>query len=390
MATISPPVRRSRWLDPHASPLLRIDWLMWFAAGATTGLGLVMIHSATRNRARLTGRAIDPLYFVQRQGIAVVIGVVLAVIATAIDYRRLRDLWPLFYGLSLPLLLAVRFVGAGQGGTTAWFNVGPFQFQPSEVAKLVLIVALAGYCHRHQGELDAWHLAQALGLAAVPMGLVMLQNDLGTMLVMGVCVIAVLVVAGLKPVHLLVLFMVAASVLGGLLLSGKFTSYRLDRLTSFLDQNSDAPVQDLSSSEFNLRQAKAAIAAGGLTGQGLRNGTLTQAERVPEQRTDFIFTAVGEELGFVGGAVLLGLYALLVWRMWRTAGMVDDLFGSMVCIGFVAMFTFQVFENVGMTMGMMPITGIPLPFLSYGGSAMISYWVAVGIAQSIHRTRHEM
>ena len=368
---------------------MRLDWLLWFAAGATSGLGLLMIHSATRNRARLSGRAISELYFVQRQGVAVLVGVVIAVIATAFDYRKLRDLWPLFYGLSLPLLAAVRFVGAGQGGTTAWFNVGPFQFQPSEMAKLVLIVAMAGYCHRHQGELDAWHLAQALALAGVPMGLVMLQNDLGTMLVMGVCVIAVLVVAGLKPVHLLVLFLVAASVLGGLLMSGKFASYRLDRLTSFLDQSTNARVQDLSSSEFNLRQAKAAIASGGLTGQGLQHGPLTQNERVPEQRTDFIFTAVGEELGFAGGAVLMILYALVVWRTWRTAVTTTDLFGALIAIGLVAMFAFQVFENVGMTMGMMPITGIPLPFMSYGGSAMIAYWAAVGLVQSIHRHRLE-
>ena len=292
----------------------------------------------------------------------------------------------LYLGM-VPLLLIVRFVGQGRGGTTAWFNLGPFQFQPSELAKLVLVVSVAGYCHEHRGELDAYRLGVALLLAGVPMGLVMAQNDLGTMLVMAVCVIAVLVVAGLRAKQLAVLALVVASMVGVLVSTGVFESYRVDWLVGFLKQDVSKPVVDLSDTEYNYKQSRAAISHGGLTGTGVYQGPLTQLAFVPEQRTDFIFTAVGEELGFVGGALVLGLYGLLCWRLWRMAATMLDPFGVLIAIGLLAMFAFQVFENVGMTMGMMPITGIPLPFLSYGGSAMIAYWVAVGFIAGISYRR---
>ncbi len=379
---------RRRYFDPTANPLLRFDWLLLFAVGATCGFGLTMVYSTTRIALPKSKGHIAPTYYLERQGIALVIGVAVAALAMVIDYRKLRDLWPLAYGLSLPLLLAVRFVGVGTGGTTAWFNVGPFQFQPSELAKLVLIVSLAGFCSHHEGEFDAWRLVQVLALAGIPMALVMLQNDLGTMLVMAVCAIAVMVVAGLKPVHLVVLFLVTLSLFGGLLASGKFATYRLQRLTSFLDQSQTKPVDKQTNAEFSLQRALAANSNGGLTGQGLYKGVLTNTPNgVPAQRTDFIFTAVGEQLGFAGGAVLLALFALMVWRTWRIAATADDRFAQLIGIGFVAMFTFQIFENIGMTMGMMPITGIPLPFMSYGGSAMIAYWAAIGLIANIHFRR---
>jgi rod shape determining protein RodA len=369
--------------DPN--PIFHIDWLLLGAGAAISSLGLLMIYSATRTRMQLEG--LSRVYYVERQGIALAIGLVLGFVATVVDYRKLKELWPLLYGATLPLLLAVRVVGHDRGGTTAWFDVGPLQFQPSELAKLTLIVALAGYCQQHKGELDAWRLAVALTLAAIPMGLVMLQNDLGTMLVMAVCVVAILVVAGLKPVHIAVLALVGATLLGALVVSGTFSSYRADRLTSFIHQESNVNLSKASEAQYSLAQSKAAIAHGGLSGQGLFNGTLTKTNAVPEQHTDFIFTAVGEELGFRGGALLLALYALLVWRTWRTALTSGDFFGTLIATGLVAMFAFQVFENVGMTMGIMPITGIPLPFMSYGGSAEIAYWIGLGLVTNIHMRR---
>ncbi len=391
MATYDSPLSRSRHeprvfatrADPH--PIFHIDWLMLMAAGAVTALGLLMIYSSTRTHLALNSTS--TMYYVERQGIALGIGLVLALLATVIDYRKLQELWPLLYGATLPLLFVVRFVGHDRGGTTAWFNVGPLQFQPSEIAKLAVIVALAGYCQQHRGELDAWRLAVALTLAGIPMGLVMLQNDLGTMLVMGVCVIAVLVVAGLKPLHLAVLALLAVTLVGALISTGTFSSYRADRILTFLDQGSKVALKNATSAQYSLLQSKNAIAHGGLTGQGLFNGTLTKTDAVPEQRTDFIFTAVGEELGFRGGALLLALYALIVWRTWRTALTAGDFFGTLIATGLVAMFAFQVFENVGMTMGIMPITGIPLPFMSYGGSAEIAYWIAIGLIANIHMRR---
>jgi rod shape determining protein RodA len=369
----------------NPSPIFHIDWLLMMATGAVSALGLLMVFAATK--ARLAEHHTSTHYYLERQGIALAIGLCLCGIVMLVDYRKLLALWPLLYGATLPLLLAVRFVGAGRGGTTAWFNLGPLQFQPSELAKLTLIVALAGYCQQHKGDLDAWRLTTALLLAGIPMALVMLQGDLGTVLVMVVCVIAILVVAGLRPLHLLVLFLLSVTLVAGLAVSGKFSGYRALRFTSFLDQQSHVDLKTADQASYNLAQSKLAIAHGGLSGQGLYKGTLTNLSSVPAQHTDFIFTAVGEELGFRGGAILLALFALIVWRTWRTALTAAELFGSLIAVGLVAMFTFQVFENVGMTMGIMPITGIPLPFMSYGGSAMIAYWVAIGLAVNIHMRR---
>jgi rod shape determining protein RodA len=374
--------RPARAAALRSSPLARVDWVLVFAAAAISVLGLLMVYSSTHAHVFPNGHVIGT-YYVKRQVLAVAAGVAVAAIVMLFDYRRLRELWPLFYALTLPLLLAVRFVGQGRGGTTAWFNVGPFQFQPSELAKLVLIVSIAGYAHQHVGELDAWRLGVTVTLAGLMMALVFAQGDLGSMLVMGVCAIAVLTVAGLRPAHMVVLLLISLSLLGALVASHSFETYRLDRLTAFVNQNPSARAEELNNAQYTLRESKAAIQHGGLEGQGYGKGQLTQLSFVPEQHTDFIFTAVGEELGFAGGALLLGLFALLVWRIWRIAKTTDDLFGALICVGLVALFAFQVFENMGMTMGMMPITGIPLPFMSYGGSAMIAYWAAIGLVAGI-------
>jgi rod shape determining protein RodA len=370
--------------QPGGSPLRHVDYLLVATPLAITALGILMIYSSTRSRLAL--EHINRFYYVQRQGLALVIGLVAMLVVMFVDYRKLRDLFPLLYVATLPLLLAVRFIGTGRNSTTAWFQLGPLQFQPSEIAKVVLVVALAGYCHQHRGDLDAWRLAMTLAIAAVPMALVMLQNDLGTMLVMCVVVAAVVLVAGIRPLHIATVFLVVATLVGALVVSGKFTGYRLDRLTSFLHQG-PVSTQTASPAEYNLAESKTAIQHGGFTGTGLYKGTLTKLSYVPAQHTDFIFTVVGEELGFIGGALLLGLFALLVWRTWRAALLSTDFFGTLICVGILAMFAFQVFENMGMTMGIMPITGIPLPFMSYGGSALITYFIAVGLVTNVHMRR---
>ena len=281
----------------------------------------------------------------------------------------------------------MRFVGTGRNDTTAWFQLGPLQFQPSEIAKVVLIVALAGYCHQHQGDLDAWRLATTLVIAAIPMALVMLQNDLGTMLVMCVVVAAVVLVAGIRPLHIATVFLVVATLVGSLVVTGRFNGYRLDRSTSFLHQG-PVSTQTASHAEYTLTESKSAIKNGGFTGAGLYKGTLTKLNYVPAQHTDFIFTVVGEELGFVGGAA--PARTLRVARVAHLANRpaVDRLLRHARCAsGSWPMFAFQVFENIGMTMGIMPITGIPLPFMSYGGSALITYFIAVGLVANVHMRR---
>lgn len=386
MATItarSVPAPRRR--AGEETMLRHVDFVLLTLPLLLSGMGLLMIYSSTR--ARLARDGIGELYYVQRQGIAIAIGVVAMVVTMAVDYRRLRDLWALVYVAIVPLLAGVFVLGASKKGAQAWFDVGPLQFQPSELAKIAVVVAVAGYCHQHRGDLDAWRLTVAVAMAAVPIGLVLLQNDLGTAAVLGVCVGAVLVIAGIKLRHALVLLMLGLSAIVAVVATGTLDEYKIDRIASFIDQSAGEPASQQSQAEYSLDQAKSAIIAGGFDGAGLFNGTLTKNAFVPEQHTDFIFTVVGEEFGFVGGATVLGLYGLLAWRLWRIAVLSSDFFGTLVVVGVLAMFAFQVFENIGMTLGIMPITGLPLPFLSYGGSAVIAMFMAVGLALNVHMRR---
>jgi rod shape determining protein RodA len=369
----------------EASPLRHIDVILLVVPFLLSGLGLLMIYSSTR--ARLDRAGIDSMYFVERQALAIGIGLIAMVVMIAIDYRRLRDLWALVYLAMLPLLAAVLVVGASRKGAQAWFDIGPMQFQPSEIAKVAVIIAVAGYCHQHRGDLDAWRLTVAVLIAALPIGLVLMQNDIGSAAVIGVCSCAVLLVAGIQARHVVVLALLAVTAVGAVIVSGTLDTYKIDRFASFLDQSSDEPASEQTQAEYNLEQAKSAIVTGGFGGSGLFNGKLTKNAYVPEQHTDFIFTVVGEEFGFVGGAAVILLYGVLIWRLWRIALMSSDFFGTLVAVGILAMFAFQVFENIGMTLGMMPITGLPLPFMSYGGSAAIASFMAIGLALNVHMRR---
>jgi rod shape determining protein RodA len=385
-ATARPSVR-DRFLgrrdEPHT--LWHADWLLILVALTISGIGIAMIWSTTNALTQEAGYARS--HFVVRQSLALALGLVGLVATASFDYRRWRELWPLLYGLVVPLLIAVRFVGGGKGGTTAWFDLGPLQFQPSEVAKLVIVIAVAGYCHTHRGELDAWRLAVAVTVAGIAMALTLLQNDLGTVLVMGACAVGVLFVSGLRAIHMFVLFGLAASVLLALLVTDQFDEYRIERLVGFVNQEQVENAAHANDTQYTLQQSRDAIAHGGAWGQGYGKGDLTQNGFVPEQHTDFIFTAIAEELGFAGAAGLLGLYSLLCWRIWRAAMLAQDFQGTLLCVGVLAIIVFQIFENVGMTMGIMPITGIPLPFVSYGGSALIAYFAALGIVLNVHMRR---
>ncbi|HEX5615930.1 MAG TPA: FtsW/RodA/SpoVE family cell cycle protein, partial [Acidimicrobiia bacterium] len=298
-------------------PLRHLDVALVLTPIAITGLGLLMIYSSTRTR--LEGQDLSTLYYVQRQGIAFLLGMIGMVVAMAVDYRRIRDLYPIVYLATLPLLVGVLALGASRKGAQAWFQVGPLQFQPSEIAKIGVIVAVAGYCHHHRGDLDAWRVAVVLALAAIPIGLVLLQNDLGSAMIMSIAVATILVVAGIRGVHLVVLALIAVTALGAAVSTGYFDGYRTDRLLSFARQSSGEVTPESSPAEYSLGQSKAAIGSGGVTGAGLFNGTQTRLSNVPEQHTDFIFSVVGEELGFAGGATLLALYALFLWRCYRIA-----------------------------------------------------------------------
>ncbi len=353
----------------------RVDLLL---VGSTLGIavsGLLMIYSATRGN----GGADSYTGFVIRQMVWVGGGLILMSIVALIDYRKYRSKAPWFYGLAIfALLFVLSPLGSESKGAQAWFQLANFQLQPSEFSKIAVIVALAAYCARQRSSLEPRHVAFAVAIAGFPMLLIELQPDLGTVLVFAAITFLVLIVAGAPGRSLVLLLAVAVVAVIAVIQLGILKQYQLDRLGAFLD-----PTSNTQQSAYNLNQSKIAIGSGGVTGKGLFLGSQTNLRFVPEQHTDFIFTVVGEELGLVGCATLLSLFALLMWRIWQAARQAPDRFGTFICAGVLAMFVFQVFENVGMTMGIMPITGIPLPLVSYGGSSTLSCFIALGLVLNV-------
>jgi len=348
---------------------------------AISALSLVMIYSATRNQQAAT--ALGGGYYLKRQAIYVGVGLVAMAIVALVDYRSLPDVAPVLYVATiLVLLLVVSPLGATKRGSQAWFQLGGFQLEPSEFAKATMIVCLSAFIARHRSDLDGGRLAALLGLIAVPLVLIYRQPDFGTAMVFGGIVLALLLVGGARPRHLAVLVLLGVLAGGAVLQLGVLKQYQVARLSAFLD-----PKGDTQGTAYNLRQSQTAIAAGGMSGKGVFQGSQTNLSFVPEQHTDFIFTAVGEQLGFIGAVTLLALFAIVVWRTWRSAVVSRDRFGTLICVGVLAMIVFQVFENVGMTMGITPVAGIPLPLMSYGGSSTVASFVCIGLVLNVHMRR---
>ena len=339
-------------------------------------IGVVMIYSATKGKLALAGE--DPRYFLKRQAIFLVIGVLVMLATALFDYRRLEQVSTVLYIGILVALVAVLATPA-QHGAQRWFPVGPIQLQPSEFATVVLIIAIATYCSRRPEGLELRDLVRMVLMAGLPILMVFKQPDLGTAIVMSVILLVMLAVAGMPGRYLLMLIVGAVLLVLVAINVGVLHKYQIDRLTSFISPNGASQV-----ATYNVAQAKEAIAHGGVFGRGLFGGTLTNLAYVPEQQTDFIFSAVGEQTGFVGAMVLLGIYGVVAYRILRAAQTARDSLGRLLCTGIFALLVFSVFENMGMNMGIMPVTGIPLPFISYGGSAMIVFFAAIGITASVN------
>jgi rod shape determining protein RodA len=371
-----------RVFRPRVDPAWRhVDLLLLLSATAISALGALMVLSSTRG----TDPDAYDFSFLRRQLTFVGIGMASMVLVATVDYRRIRD-WVLlpYLGVVAILALVLTALGTEQRGTQAWFQIGAFQLQPAEVAKVAVILVVAAVLARRELPLPARWVGAALAALGLPMGLILLQPDLGTALVFVAIAMGMLLVAGAKLRHIVVLTAVGVISVVGILNSDLLEDYQRDRLTGFLDQDTELAAQGRT---YNLNQSKIAIGSGGPGGKGLFEGTQTRLGNVPEQHTDFIFTALGEELGFAGSATLLGLFWVLCWRIWRTAQLARDRFGMLLCVGVLSMLVFQVFQNVGMTMGLMPITGIPLPLMSYGGSSTLAAWLAVGLVLNVHMRR---
>ena len=382
--------RRPRSLLARAfarnSPLRHMDWLLIVVVLGLSAIGTLLVWSATQPGLLAAGQ--DPRTYLKKQLLNVMIGLVLMIVVSLVDTRQLRTWVPFFYGATLLGLLAVLTpVGTVVNGARAWFSLpGGFQVEPNEFAKVALILMTAMIFSQARpgthGGPGVRSLLIALACAAPLIGLVVIEPALGVALVLVVVTATMIVLSGLRLRVIAALAGLVAVIIasaGGLHL---LKSYQLTRFTSFLH-----PAADLASAGYNAAQAKIAVGSGGMFGQGLFHGRLVAGNFVPSQQTDFIFTVAGEELGFVGAIVIVFLLGVVIVRALRIATRADDLFGLLVASGIAMWFAFQSFVNIGMTIGIMPITGLPLPFVSYGGSAVFADMIAIGLLQSVHRRR---
>ena len=359
--------------------LRRLDWVLLAAALALIGYGLWVVSGITR--FDVPG---DESYYVVRQGIAAGIGFAGLVIAAVVPVDLARRHWQLVYGSTLALMIVVFVAAETVRGSKRWIDLGFIQFQPSELGKVLFVLAIAGFLVERVGRVTRWRtILSAIGLGAAPILLVFLQPDLGTALVYAAALFAVLFFVGVRWRQLLTLLAISvigiASVLW--LLPGAgiqvLKPYQAARLT--LD-----PGADPSGITYNLNQSITAVGSGGLTGRGVVEASQTRLDYLPEHATDFAFASLAEQRGFVGSAILLLLYLLVVWRGLRIVTVAGDLYGAVVAGGLVFAFLFQIFVNVGITMGVAPVTGIPLPFVTVGGSSMVANLILVGVLQGIH------
>jgi rod shape determining protein RodA len=367
-------------LDRRA--IRHVDPVLVGAALLLAGIGIALIYSATHQS--LVPQGLDPGLYMKKQLGFLLIGAVVLLLAASFDYRFVKVYAGLIYVASLILLILVRTpLGTTVKGSQRWFQLFGFQFAPSEVAKLALIAMLAAFlAELRRSDLTLQDVYRATVLAAIPAVLVFLQPDLGTSIVTASILAGVLVVAGARARHLAILALTAIVLMFGAFQLGVVREYQVARLTAWLDESNDP-----SGANFNREQAEIAIGSGGVSGRGYLNGTQTNLDFVPEQHTDFIFTVVGEEFGFIGSIGVLLLFGLLVWRAFRIALLSKDPFGAYLAAGIGSMFALQAFVNIGMAIGIMPITGIPLPFVSYGGSSLLMNAAAVGLLLNVHMRR---
>jgi len=359
------------------------DPILTAAVGALLGIGTLLVYAATRDWYSANG--LDPEYYLKRHVINIVIGVFLAWGTTIIDYRLLRAYTPFIWGLGVLGLILVLIPGIGSeiNGARAWIGLPfGFQIQPAEIAKISIIIGISMLLSERTHNSDEpsnQDVLKALGVAALPILLILLQPDMGTVFIISASVVTIIAVSGAPTRWIVGLLLVA--VIGGFVATkaGVVSEYQLKRLQSFVDPNADT-----QGAGYQLRQARITVGSGGLLGTGLFDGPQTSGRFVPEQQTDFIFTVAGEQLGFIGSGFIIFLLFIVLMRGFAIARRSTDPYGTLVSTGVVAWFAFQIFENIGMTLGLMPMTGVPLPFLSYGGSSMFANLIGFGLLQNVH------
>lgn len=360
----------------------RYDWLLIATALTLAFIGTLLVWSATRPRMMALG--LDPQNYLKKHLLTIALALALGWLATRLSYPLLRAYAPIVYGASVLGLVAVLLIGTNVNGIKAWISLPMgFTLQPAEFTKIAVIVIISFLLAEPRDPMrgpGVRDVLQVFVLVGVPLALIMLQPDLGTALVISVTMLGVLAIGRVSR-NWFVAILLGVLVVGGVALSvpGVLKDYQKNRITVFVDPNVDP-----SGAGYNLSQVRIAIGSGGWTGTGLFNGPQTNGRFVPEQQTDFIYSVAGEELGFLGAGFIIVLLGLIVWRALRIAGRAPDAFGRLAAAGIATWIGFQAFENIGMSLGIMPMTGVPLPFVSYGGSSMFALAIAIGVLQQIN------
>jgi len=364
-------------------PSRNIDWILLGAQILLTVAGCFVVYSATR-----TDPDIDPYLFVTRQVVFAIVAAVVMFVVMSIDYELLRERARTVYGVTVLALLALLVLGkTGAGGSFAddiAFTLGPINVQPAEFAKLAVLLMLAAYI-ADEG-LDSVSYPRFVGsllIVGLPTVLIIAQPDLGTASVVISSVMGVLLIAGAKLRYIVAVSMMSLLTVMAAFISGLVNSYQLERFRVLFDQ--DNP--DLRNQALQVTNAIRAVGTGGVFGKGWLKGDLTNGGDIPVAWADFPFAAIGEQFGMVGCGALLGLFIVVLFRIWRIAHLSKDLFGTYLCAGVFTMMLWQLFQNIGMTIGILPVTGLPMPFISYGGSGLVTYFALMGIVQSVHMRR---
>ena len=362
-------------------PWRNVDWVLFSLQALLTIIGCAVVYSASR--FQVEG---DPYAFVTRQVIFAIAATVVMAAVMTVDYEWFKERAGLLYAATIALLVLIILLGIASGRDVISFDFGPFNVQPAEIAKFTTLLALCAYLSEDRSdEVSYARFLSGLMLVGAPAVLVIIQPDLGSASVIITIAMGVLLVAGAKPKYIALISLLSFVTVSAAFFGGFVNDYQKERLRVFLDQETDNPA--LQDAVYQVRNAIRATGTGGVWGQGWLQGDLTNQGRIPVLWADFPFAAVGEQFGLVGCSVLLGLFVLMLMRIWRIATLSRDLLGTYLCAGVFTMLLWQVFQNVGMTLGIMPVTGLPLPLISYGGSSMLAYFALFGIVQSVHMRR---
>lgn len=368
----------------YADPARNIDWILMAAVIAQSVIGLFTVFSTTH--VRMLDQGFDPFIYTFRQASFVIVAGAVMAGVMALGHDWLRTQVGVMYGGGVILLVLVLVSGAVRGGARLSFDLGIVAVQPSELVKPIILMLIASYFSEASDDKIDWHhFVMSLYILGAPVVLILLQPDLGSATVLVAGVVGILLVAGARRRYMLMITGLSIATVVTAALVGVVDKYQTRRLTSWLNQDSHR--KDLESVVLQVRFAKRAVSTGGFFGKGYLQGPLTNGKYIPVQFTDFPFSAIAEQFGMLGGGIVIGLFAVILWRVWRIAQMARDRFGLLMVSGIFTLITFQVFQNIGMTMGLTPVSGLPLPFISYGGSHIVAMAMMIGLVQSVHMRR---